>query len=388
MENNKDKNSPIGERGAILVVGAGIGGQSVAIGLKKAGFEVDVVEIHKEFNVYGVGIIQQANALRALDAIGVADEAMRRGSPYGKVKLCLPHGVQIGEAGTPPIGRFPSHNGISRKILHDVLFEEARKAGLKYRMGVTVESIHNQVDAAKVTFTDGTSATYDVVIAADGVNSKVRKLIFGEFKSTYVGLSVWRYAFKRPASLDTGYIFFNKKHKLGVIPMTAEKCYIFVNSAEGDNPMIPEDQLVEKLKSYMAAYPIPMVQELIPQVTDAKLVNYRTLETLKMPAPWYKNRVVVLGDAAHTTIPQLGSGAALAIEDAVVLIEELQKEGTVEEVFERYMKRRYDRCKMVVDVSETLGAWELLEYNDQPLPEGANMGMLMGKTGMALTQEI
>jgi 2-polyprenyl-6-methoxyphenol hydroxylase-like FAD-dependent oxidoreductase len=372
----------------ILVVGAGIGGQSVAIGLKKAGFEVDVIEIHKEFNVYGVGIIQQANALRALDAIGVADEAMRRGSPYGKVKLCLPHGVQIGEAGTPPIGRFPSHNGISRKILHDVLFEEAQKVGLKYRMGVTVESIDNQPDVANVTFSDGTSGSYDIVIAADGVHSKVRRLIFGEFKTSYVGLSVWRYAFKRPASLDTGYIFFNKKHKLGIIPMTADDCYIFVNSAEGDNPIIPEDQLVEKLKSYMVAYPIPMVQELIPQVTDAKLVNYRTLETLKMPVPWHQNRVVVLGDAAHTTIPQLGSGAALAIEDAVVLIEELQKEGSVEEVFERYMKRRYDRCKMVVEVSETLGAWELLEYTDQPLPEGANMGMLMGKTGMALTEEI
>ena len=372
----------------VLVVGAGIGGQSVAIGLKKAGFDVDVVEIHKEFNVYGVGIIQQANALRALDAIGVADEAMRRGSPYGKVKLCLPHGVQVGEAGTPPIGRFPSHNGISRKILHDVLFEEAQKVGLKYRMGVTIETIDNQTDVANVTFSDGTSGSYDIVIAADGVNSKVRKLIFGEFKSNYVGLSVWRYAFKRPASLDTGYIFFNKKHKLGVIPMTADSCYIFLNSAEGDNPIIPEDQLVDKLKAYMSAYPIPLVQELIPQVTDAKLVNYRTLETLKMPAPWYKNRVVVLGDAAHTTIPQLGSGAALAIEDAVVLIEELQKEGSVEETFERYMKRRYDRCKMVVDVSETLGAWELLEYNDQPLPEGANMGMLMGKTGMVLAEEI
>ncbi|HLO42886.1 MAG TPA: FAD-dependent monooxygenase [Leadbetterella sp.] len=372
----------------ILIVGAGIGGQSAAIGLKKAGFEVDVVEIHSEFNVYGVGIIQQANALRALDAIGVADEAMRRGSPYGKVKLCLPHGVQIGEAGTPPIGRFPSHNGISRKILHDVLFEEAQKVGLKYRMGVSVETIDNQPDVVNVTFTDGTVGSYDIVIAADGVNSKVRKLIFGEFKTAYVGLSVWRYAFKRPADLDTGYIFFNKKHKMGVIPMTADSCYIFLNSAEGENPHIPEDQLVEKLKSYMSAYPIPLIQGLIPQVTDAKLVNYRVLETLKMPAPWYKNRVVVLGDAAHTTIPQLGSGAALAIEDAVVLIEELQKDAEVAEVFENYMNRRYERCKMVVDVSETLGTWELLEYNDQPLPEGANMGMLMGKTGMALTAEI
>jgi 2-polyprenyl-6-methoxyphenol hydroxylase-like FAD-dependent oxidoreductase len=372
----------------VLVVGAGIGGQSVAIGLKKAGFEVDIIELHKEFNVYGVGIIQQANALRALDAIGVADEAMRRGSPYGKVKLCLPHGVQIGEAGTPPIGRFPSHNGISRRILHEVLLEEAQKIGLKYRMGVSVETIDNQPDKVNVTFTDGTSGSYDIVIAADGTNSKVRKLIFGEFKSTYVGLSVWRYPFKRPAGLDTGYIFFNKKHKIGIIPMTADSCYIFLNSAEGDNPIIPEDQLVEKLKGYMSAYPVPLVQELIPQVTDAKLVNYRSLETLKMPALWYKNRVVVLGDAAHTTIPQLGSGAALAIEDAVVLIEELQKEGEVEEVFERYMKRRYERCMMVVDVSETLGTWELLEYNNQPLPEGANMGMLMGKTGMALTAPI
>ncbi|WP_394996819.1 FAD-dependent monooxygenase, partial [Emticicia sp.] len=196
----------------ILVVGAGIGGQSAAIGLKKAGFEVDIIELHKEFNVYGVGIIQQANALRALDAIGVADEAMRRGSPYGKVKLCLPHGVQIGEAGTPPIGKFPSHNGISRRILHEVLFEEAQKIGLKYRMGVSVETIDNQPDTVNITFTDGTKDSYDIVIAADGANSKVRKLVFGEFKSSYVGLSVWRYAFKRPANLDTGYIFFNKKH--------------------------------------------------------------------------------------------------------------------------------------------------------------------------------
>lgn len=372
----------------ILIVGAGIGGQSAAIGLKKAGFEVDLIELHSEFNVYGVGIIQQANALRALDAIGVADEAMRRGSPYGKVKLCLPHGVQIGEAGTPPIGRFPSHNGISRKILHEVLFDEAQKVGLKYKMGLTVDSIDNQEDKVSVVFSDGTKGEYDLLIAADGVNSKVRKLEFGEYKSNYVGLSVFRYPFKRPKDLDTGYIYFNKKHKIGIIPMTAESCYIFLNSAEGENPNIPQDQLLGKLKSYMECYPVPLIQELIPQLTDPELVNYRALETLKLPAPWYKNRVVIIGDAAHTTIPQLGSGAALAIEDAVVLIEELQKDQEVSEALSTYMNRRFERCNMVVEVSETLGSWELLEYNDQALPEGANMGMLMGKTGMALAQEI
>lgn len=372
----------------ILIVGGGIGGQSVAIALKKAGFEPEIIELHQEFNVYGVGIIQQANALRALDAIGVADEAIRRGSPYGKVKLCIPTGQQIGEAGTPPIGRFPSHNGISRKILHDILFEEAQKVGVKYRMGLTVESIINQETGVEVTFTDGSSGSYDILVAADGINSKVRKMVFGEYKPNYVGLSVWRYAFPRPKDLDTGYIYFGKKSKIGIIPMTADKCYIFVNSAEGENPIIPESELVEKLKSYMRAFPVPIVQELVEQVTDAKLVNYRTLETLKLPEPWYKNRVIVIGDAAHATIPQLGSGAALAIEDAVVLTEELQKSTTVDEAFDNFMNRRLQRCQMVVEASETLGQWEVLEYSGQSLPEGANMGMLMGKTTMALTAEI
>ncbi len=377
----------------ILIVGGGIGGQSAAIALKKAGFEPEIVELQTEYNIYGVGIIQQANALRALDAIGVADEAMRRGSPYGKVKMCLPHGnspfgVQIGEAGTPPIGRFPSHNGISRKILHDVLNDEANKVGVKFRMGLSVESIDNQVDCVNVTFTDGSTGTYDIVIAADGINSKVRNLIFGESKPNYVGLSVWRYAFKRPADLETGYMYFGKKSKLGIIPMTESTCYMFVVTAEGENPVISEDLMIEKLKGYMSAFPVAMVQELIPQVTDAKLVNYRWMETLKIPAPWYKGRVVVLGDAAHATIPQLGSGAALAIEDAVVLVEELQKESDIQKVFENYMNRRYERCMMVVEASETLGKWELMEFNGHPLPEGANMGMVMGKTTMALTAPI
>jgi 2-polyprenyl-6-methoxyphenol hydroxylase-like FAD-dependent oxidoreductase len=373
----------------ILVVGGGLGGQSVAIALKKAGIEAEIVEINQEFNVYGVGIIQQANALRALDALGVADEAMRRGSPYGKVKMCLPHGVQIGEAGTPPIGRFPSHNGISRKILHDVLHEEAQQVGVNFRMGLTIETIDNQPDAVNVTFTDGSSGTYDVVIAADGVNSKVRSLIFGEYKAQYVGLSVWRYPFTRPADLDTGYMYFGKQCKVGIIPMTADTCYMFVVTAEGaDNPIIPEDELVSRLQAYLRPFPVPMVQGLIDQITDPKLVNYRPLETLRMPAPWHKGRVVVLGDAAHATIPQLGSGAALAIEDAVVLAELLQKDEPIEAIFEQYMTRRYDRCMMVVEASETLGQWELLEYQGKPLPEGANVGMVMGKTMMALTAPI
>ena len=115
---------------------------------------------------------------------------------------------------------------------------------------------------------------------------------------------------------------------------------------------------------------------------------YSPLKTLMMPLPWYKNRVVMLGDAVHATIPQLGSGAALAIEDAVVLAEVLDEYATLETALEKYIDRRYNRCKAVIDASNTVAEWEQMEWRGIPLPEGANIGALMGKTCMALTEPI
>ena len=141
----------------VLIVGGGIGGLSLGIALRRAGMDAEIVELQKEYNVYGVGIIQQANALRALDALGVAVEAMRRGSPYGKVKMCAPTGFSFAEIGIPPMGNYPIHNGISRKILHDVLFEAAVANGVKFRMGLTVSEIENEGTRVGVKFTDGTN---------------------------------------------------------------------------------------------------------------------------------------------------------------------------------------------------------------------------------------
>jgi 2-polyprenyl-6-methoxyphenol hydroxylase-like FAD-dependent oxidoreductase len=166
--------------------------------------------------------------------------------------------------------------------------------------------------------------------------------------------------------------------------MNEESMYMFLVSAEGVDPSIPEEQLVPKLVDYMSEYPVKIAQDAIKEVTQAELVNYRPLEALRLPDPWYKNRVVIIGDAAHATIPQLGSGAALAIEDAVVLADELQMNPEVNIALEAFMKRRYDRCMMVVNASETLGEWELLEFQGKPLPEGANPGALIGRTVGAL----
>ncbi|WP_304236872.1 FAD-dependent monooxygenase [Jiulongibacter sediminis] len=368
----------------VLVVGGGIGGQSVAIGLRRAGIDVEIAEILPEFNVYGVGIIQQQNALRALDDLGIGEEALRRGSPYGQVKMFTAGGHPVGLAGAPANEKYPSHNGISRRVLHEVMFEEASKLGVTFRMGLTVKNLENREDGVSVTFTDGSEGEYDMLIASDGINSKVRGMVFEDLQPRYVGLSVWRYPFKRHEDLDTGYIYYGRRSKIGFIPMNEESMYMFLVSAEGVDPSIPEEQLVPKLVDYMSEYPVKIAQDAIKEVTQAELVNYRPLEALRLPDPWYKNRVVIIGDAAHATIPQLGSGAALAIEDAVVLADELQMNPEVNIALEAFMKRRYDRCMMVVNASETLGEWELLEFQGKPLPEGANPGALIGRTVGAL----
>lgn len=364
----------------VLVVGGGIGGQSLAIALKKAGIETEIAEIKKAFRVYGVGIIQQANALQALDKIGVADESMRRGCPYGQVKMFTANGHPVGLAGPPPIGKYPSHNGVSRRILHEVLFEEARRFGVKYRMGVTVKQLEEKETEVTVTFTDGSTHTYDIVVASDGIYSGIRGMVFGEMEPKYMGLSVWRYPFARHEDLDTGYIYYGRRSKVGFIPMSKETMYMFLVSAEGEDPTLDKTSYVSILRDYLAEYPVKIAQDAREQITDMDLVNYRPLEALRLPNPWHKGRVIIIGDAAHATVPQLGSGAALAIEDAVVLVEELQKAADVPTAFSAFMQRRYDRCMMVVDASEKLAEWELLEFGGKPLPEGAHPGKLIGQT--------
>ena len=156
----------------VLIVGGGIGGLSSGIALCKLGLEVTIAEIQPSFNVYGVGIIQPSNALRALDSLGVADKCMERGSPYGMVKMFTSHGHFITEVGVPPIGRLPSHNGISRKILHDVLYEEAVANGTNFRMGLTVNEIDNGKEKVSVNIFGWNTGDYDLLLGADGVNSK------------------------------------------------------------------------------------------------------------------------------------------------------------------------------------------------------------------------
>jgi 2-polyprenyl-6-methoxyphenol hydroxylase-like FAD-dependent oxidoreductase len=126
-----------------------------------------------------------------------------------------------------------------------------------------------------------------------------------------------------------------------------------------------------------------LVGEVREQITDPEQINHRPIESVLLPSPWYRGRVLLIGDAAHATTPHLANGAAMAIEDAVVLSDLLASDAPVAQVLEEFMSRRYERCRMVVENSLQLVAWE-----KESVAPDERFNQLMGKTTMALAEPI
>jgi 2-polyprenyl-6-methoxyphenol hydroxylase-like FAD-dependent oxidoreductase len=357
----------------VLIIGGGIGGLSTAIALRKTGIDVDLVEIKTEWKVYHVGIIVQGNFIRAMAALGIADKAVAAGFPYFGVKFQTLHGYTVAEIpGIPMAGpQLPTDLGIARPALHRILSEAALEAGTNVRLGVTFREIQQSENGANVTFTDGITGEYDLVIGADGVHSKVRRAIFGdEYQPRLTGQGVWRYNVRRPVALDRALLCVGLEGgKCGAIPLSQDTGYVLLVQAEHGNPHYPDEQLAEIFRERLAAC-TGMMAELRDQITDSSLVIYRPLESLLMPAPWYKGRVLLIGDAAHTTTPHLGQGAAQAVEDGVVLGELLTRDEPLQNLLDQFMQRRFERCKFIVEGSLQLGEWEM-----HPTPEADAPGL-------------
>ncbi len=364
--------------GKILIVGGGIGGLSAAIAARRAGVAVDLVELQTSFKVYHVGIIVQGNFIRAMAALGVADDAVRVGYPQSGLMFQDLHGHVIMDIpGVPLAGpNYPTDLGMARPALHQVLVDAARREGTNLRVGLTFESMTQASDYVDVRFTDGTSGRYDLVVGADGINSKVRELLFGtDLKPTFTGQGVWRYNVPRPPELTKGVMCFGLKGgKCGAIPLTEKTSYILLVQAEPGNPRHPADKLAEIFRARLQSA-TGLIAQMRDQITDSSQVVYRPLYSLLLPPPWHKGRIMLLGDAAHSTTPHLGQGAAQAVEDAVVLGDLLAQALPIPQMMDAFMQRRYERCKFIGEASVQIGAWE---QTDDPTadPMGLTKKML------------
>jgi 2-polyprenyl-6-methoxyphenol hydroxylase-like FAD-dependent oxidoreductase len=132
--------------------------------------------------------------------------------------------------------------------------------------------------------------------------------------------------------------------------MSADLMYMYVTTPEPDKPWYPLEGIARAMREKLVDCS-PAIRALGERITHDDGVVYRPLEGMLVTGAWSKGRIGLLGDAVHATTPHLGQGAGMAIEDAIVLAEELDRHATVEAALRAYRDRRYERCAYIVNAS-------------------------------------
>jgi 2-polyprenyl-6-methoxyphenol hydroxylase-like FAD-dependent oxidoreductase len=369
----------------VLVVGGGIAGMTLATALQRGGIAAEIVEINREWTVLGVGISVQGATLRALRTIGVLDRCVREGFGYSSLVVCDGQGKVTATVNLPSLlgEGYPECIGIMRTALHDILHDALSAAGVPVRLDVTVSALTQHDDRVEVAFTDGTNGTYDLVVGADGVNSKIRQMVFPSApKPQDTGQAVWRAMVRRPPEIKARYMYYGPRNKAGFNPISQSEMYIFLIQTIVGDPRIPDERLPAIMREQLADFGGTMA-EVRGEVTRPERIAYRPFGSMLLPPPWYRGRVVLVGDASHTPTPQMASGAGIAIEDTIVLSELLQSDEPLPRVLEQFMARRYERCRMVVDASLQISEWD-----KNPSAPGADPAGVLARANTALAAPI
>jgi 2-polyprenyl-6-methoxyphenol hydroxylase-like FAD-dependent oxidoreductase len=340
----------------VLVVGGGVGGLTAATILARRGVEVVLIERRPAFAVPGVGLGQPANALRVYDSLGVLDEILATGFIYDRMhifdasrRLIVEHKFLLGD------DRVPAFCALSRLQLHEILLGAAERAGVEVRLGVTVDKIHENQDVVDVQFSNGQHDSFDLLAGFDGIRSTTRLHLVGTtFAPRPSGYGAWRVQAPRPDSVRGMEFLQGIGSKTGAMPLSNNIMYLFHIRPEAAGANFAGQNQAQLFKERLKQYG-DYVAEIASTLNDDSDIVYSPIEPLMLPWPWFRGRVVIGGDAAHTVAPHLTQGAAMAAEDAFVLAREVLADDVPLEVrLMRYSMKRYPRCAFVYTFS---GQW-------------------------------
>lgn len=345
----------------ILIIGGGFTGMSAALSLKALGADIELLEIDPNWRTDGAGITVSGPSLRAIQALGVLPQFLEYGDMHDGFESFTADGHKIMEIPSMPVPGtdIVGGGGIMRPEFAKAMAEVVKSKDVKVRLGQTHTALEDGPDAIKVTFDDGSTDTYDLVIAADGVFSGVRTQYFpGAPTPQYSGQGVWRAVLPR-FGMDKASQFLGRESKLGFTPVSKDEMYLYYTDKRPTKERIPDDLLLPTLQGLLEEYTAPLAMKVREHLSEESRILYRPLEGMMMPRPWYKGRILLMGDCVHATTPHLASGAGMGHEDGVVIAAEMAKGGDLQAVLERYQNRRWERCRMIVANSGRLGQIEM-----------------------------
>ncbi|WP_327708395.1 FAD-dependent monooxygenase [Streptomyces sp. NBC_00464] len=339
----------------VLIHGGGIGGLTLATALARRGHTVEVAELRNELDALGVGIIQPSNALHVMREIGVLDDCLKAGFEWEVLTIADPAGNTLAAIPQPRMGDAPSNNGIPRPALAQVLGAAATAAGATIRFGATISELTDDGEGVDVTLSDGSAARWDLVVGFDGIGSPLRTRLYGDrYAPQYTGFANWRVTVPRQEQVR-GVVMSTagQAAKALLTPITDELMYLGAVFAESEDFRPDAEKAHEQLKERLPMFTGP-VAEALAAVTGPEAVVYSRISQVTVEEPWHVGRVVLAGDAAHASTPHLAQGAAMAVEDALVLAEALDAEADVAAALDAWEARRRPRAMWVQALSHAV----------------------------------
>ena len=334
-----------------IVIGAGMGGMSAAAALRKQGIDCEVFEAVKENKPVGAAISVWSNGVKCMNYLGMGEIMDKLGGPMHHMAYIegLTNQVMTQFSLQPlieAVGERPCP--VSRADLQASMIDWWGRETVHF--GKVIEKVEQDNFGITAFFTDGSTEHADFLIAADGTHSVIRPYVLGyQPERRYAGYVNWNGL----VDIDTEIApdnqwttFVGEGKRVSLMPIAGGQFYYFfdVPLAKG----LAEDRSTAKadLARYFAGWCEP-VQKLIAAIDDNKINRIEVHDIEPFPT-LVKGRVALLGDAGHSTTPDIGQGGCAAFEDAVVLSNVLQHYDDVEQALSEYQRLRAERVKDLV----------------------------------------
>jgi 2-polyprenyl-6-methoxyphenol hydroxylase-like FAD-dependent oxidoreductase len=345
----------------ILIVGAGIGGLTLAAALRQHGLTSTVVERAASVVSVGAGIGLGPNAMAILHRLGTGAPIAAAGRAVSELRITDEAGRLLQRLDLAHASRHFGGQTIAlhRATLQDALLQPVRDL---VRTNTTVTTVEPRGRSVAATLSDGSRDEYDLLVGADGIRSAVRRMVFDATAPRYAGYTSWRFVVPLPRPLPDSTEMWGRGCRLGLVPIGDGLLYGFaVLNRPAGAADAPEDRLA-RLKAAFGGFggPAPDVLRLI---TVPEQLIHADIEEVTLRR-WVRGPVALLGDAAHAMTPNLGQGAGMAIEDAFVLATLLANSRSTDQALARYQAQRMRRVREVQHAARRVG-W-MAQWSGRP----------------------
>lgn len=332
------------------IIGAGIGGLTIAIALEQLGYNVTIYEQAKSLKPVGAGIILANNAMQVYQKLGLREEIEDAGNPISSIQLTDAHLQPISGV---DLVHFEAKYGVRNISIHRGILQKILISKFKGKLLLdhTLTSLNQEESSIRLEFENQNAIVVDNLLGADGIHSTVRSFMTNTGMIRDAGQICWRGLVDYQLPIEYQHQLteaWGASDRFGFVQLINDKVYWYALKSCDKHTIFDLNELSSLFKTYD-----PLIKDIITN-TSIHSIHTARMEDLKPLSSWHQQRICLLGDAAHATTPNLGQGACQSIEDALCLATCISKY-PLTEAFAKFQATRQPKVDYVVNTSWKLG---------------------------------